>query len=975
MDPHRWRRIEEVYHAVVTRGPGEREAFLDGACAGDAALRREVEALLAVSTEGRLETPALAVAAHMVSDHAGSVLTGRRIGPYQIHARIGAGGMGEVYRARDTKLGREVAIKVLPRSFAADSDRLARFEREARMLAALSHPHIATIYGTEELDGIQGLVLELVEGPTLAERIAQRPVPIKEALAVAQQIAEALEAAHAQGIIHRDLKPANIKFARGGDVKVLDFGLAKAFAGDKSNPDFSHLPTVTATELTGAIRGTPAYMSPEQARGQAVDKRTDIWAFGCVLYEMLTGQVPFPGNTISDTIAAILEREPEWSALPDSTSASIRRLLQRCLEKDPRRRLHDIADARLEFEDALAGRDIDASKVAPSWPFARGLVFATAIAGLALGVVGMWTISSRVAPETAAPARVARFDISLPSDTVLSPTQNAQVAISPDGSRIVYAGVRAGQRQFYMRRVDELGARPIDGTEGGNFAFFAPDGQWLGFGHGGRRALLKLALSGGAPVQVAPIDAAQGATWGPDGTIIYADINLWKVPASGGTPTVLLRPDTDRGERSYRGPRFLPGGRAVLFTMSTLDVESYDDARIGVLNLETEEKKILIEGGMNPHYSPSGHIVYARNGSLLAAPFDLETLQVTGQPFLAADGVFMSNNTGFAEFDVGGDGTLVFAPGPVEGGERTPVWVDRQGRSSPLPLPQRSYLHPRLSPDERQLAIEIEGATHDLFTYNFARGTLTKLTLDGVSHWPLWTPKGDHLTFRAWRGGGFTMWSMPADRSGEEERLTTIGAMQSAASWAPDGKAMAFTQVNLDTGPDVYVLPLSGDRTPVPVAHSRFAEGSPKFSPDGRWLAYSSTESGRPEVFVQPWPGPGPKIQVSTDGGTDPLWARQSGELFYRNGDKMMVSSVSLGQKLIVSKPQLLWEGHYSAGMSSSCGVPGPTSANYDVTADGQGFLMIQDKDQDAVARQLTVVLNWAEELRTVAWARLAGTN
>jgi eukaryotic-like serine/threonine-protein kinase len=965
MDPERWKRIEEVYHSAGVRAPEEREAFLEGACAGDDALRREVKALLAVSTDGRLATSDLPVATHMVSDPVVSMLTGRRVGAYQIHERIGAGGMGEVYRARDTKLGRDVAIKVLPRTFADDPDRLARFEREARMLAALNHPHIATIHGIEELDGMRGLVLELVDGPTLAERIAHG-LPIKESLTIAQQIAAALEAAHEKGIIHRDLKPANIKFARGGEVKVLDFGLAKAFAGDESGLDASQVPTLTATQLTGAVMGTPAYMSPEQARGQAIDKRTDIWAFGCVLYEMLTGRVAFAGNTISDTIAAILEREPAWDALPERTPAPVPRVLHRCLDKDLKRRLRDIGDVRSELEDALAGRETDALKSAPPRPLARRLGFAAAVAGVTLGVLGIWAFS-RVEPETAAPPRLARFDVSLPPDTVISPTQNRQVAVSPDGSRIVYVGLRAGQRMLYMRRVDELEARPIEGTVGSNFAFFSPDGQWVGFGHGGRRALLKLALSGGAPVQVAPIDAAQGATWGPDGTIIYADVNLWKVPASGGTPTVLLKPNTDRGERGYRGPIFLPGGRAVLFTLSTLDIESYDDARIGVLNLETQERKILIEGGMNPHYSPSGHIVYARSGSLLAAPFDLKTLQVTGQPFPAAQGVFMSNNTGFAEFDVAGDGTLVFAPGPVEGGERTPVWVDRQGRSIPLPLPQRSYLHPRLSPDERQLAIEVEGATHDLFTYDFARSTLTKLTLDGVSHWPLWTPKGDRLTFRAWRGGGFTMWSMPADRSGQEERLTTIGAMQSAASWAPDGKAMAFTQVNLDTGPDVYVLPLSGDRTPVPVARGRFAEGSPKFSPDGRWLAYSSTESGRPEVFAQPWPGPGPKIQISTDGGTDPLWARQSGELFYRNGDKMMVSSVSLGQKLIASKPQLLWQGHYSLGMSSSCGVPGPTSANFDVTADGKRFLMIQDKDQDVAGRQLTVVLNWAEELKRLS--------
>jgi serine/threonine protein kinase/Tol biopolymer transport system component len=971
MEPERRQQILALYDATLERSVEQRAVFLRNVCAGDSALQREVESLLENDSlpGGLLDPPTRGLAiANLELD-----LVGRQIGSYQVLSLLGAGGMGVVYRARDTKLGRDVAIKVLPAAFVSDPDRRARFDREARMLATLNHPHIGAIYGFEEAEGIRALVLEFVDGETLAERLADPQLEpeaeglrIREALSIAAQIAEALEAAHERGIIHRDLKPANIKISPDGAVKVLDFGLAKVWFGDVPPLDLSQSPTITATAIReGVIMGTAAYMSPEQARGKAVDKRSDIWAFGCVLYEMLTGRQPFVGDTLTEVLAAVLEREPSWDALPTGVRPNIKNLIRRCLDKDPRSRLRDIGDARFELEEGLGDRPSETIEPPASRPRARRLAVAAALVGLTLGALGAWTTSWRLLPVTSAPARVARFSIPLPSDTIITPTLNRQESISPDGSLIVYAGVRAGQRMLYARRIDELDARPIEGTAGGNVPFFSPDGQWLGFVVAGRGVIMKVALSGGAPVPVTKYNGIMGVTWGPNGNIVYADIGLWQVPASGGTPTRLLEPDTARGERWYRAPVFLPGGKAVLFSISREGIESYDDARIAVLNLETGEKKILLEGGMNPHYSPSGHLVYGRNGSLLAVPFDLANLRVAGQPFPVARGVFMSVNTGFAEFDMAANGTLVYAPGAVEGGERTPVWVDRQGRPSPLPLPERSYLHPRISPDERQIAIEVEGATHDLYTYDLARGTFTQLTFDGHSHWPLWTPHGDQLTFRSGRSGTFTMWSMPADRSGQEERLTTVGVYQSPASWTPDGKTVAFTQVDVaETGPDVYVLSLDGDRKPVALARSKFAEGSPNFSADGRWVAYSSNESGRPEIYAQPWPGPGPKIQISAEGGTDPIWSKRSGELFYRNGDKMMAVAVDTRQRLTVSKPQVLWQGHYSHGMSSSCGAPGPTSTNYDVTADGKRFLMIQDKDQDVAGRQLTVVLNWGEELK-----------
>ena len=426
-----------------------------------------------------------------------------------------------------------------------------------------------------------------------------------------------------------------------------------------------------------------------------------------------------------------------------------------------------------------------------------------------------------------------------------------------------------------------------------------------------------------------------------------------------------MKVDEQHGERFYRHPSFLPSGKAVVFTIGKADTYSYDDADIAVLSLDTGQKKILVEGGTSPRYSPSGHLIYARGGKLLAVRLDLEKLQLSGQPFEVADGVFMSATTGMAAYGVSADGRLVYAAGPVERGARTPVWVDRRGHPSPLGLPPRPYLHPRLSPDERQVAIEVEGASHDIFTYDFGRGVLARMSFDGASHWPSWTPQGDRLTFRSWKTGTMTMWTMPADRSRPPLLLTNIGSMQSPESWSPDGRTLAFTQMDdAESGSDIYVLPLMGDHKPHALIRTKFSEGSPKFSPDGTWLAYSSNESGRPEVYAMAYPGPGPKIQISTDGGTDPVWRRNAKELFYRNRDLMMSVDVATGQTLAASRPKVLWEGRYLAGVGSSCGMTGPTSANYDVSADGQRFLMIQDTSPNVECTLLHVISNWSNGLK-----------
>jgi len=873
-------------------------------------------------------------------------MTGQTLGHYRIEEQLGAGGMGVVYRATDTKLGRQVAIKVLPESFAKDPERLARFEREARMLAALNHPNIAAIHGLEESGGTHYLVLELVPGKTL-----EGPLPVEEAVRVCAQIAEAFEAAHEKEIVHRDLKPANVKITPEGKVKVLDFGLAKPY---RAGADGEGSTVSVEGTREGTILGTAAYMSPEQARGSAVDKRTDIWAFGCVLYEILTGRRAFPGNTISDCLAAVLAKEPDWETLPETTPLHVRALLRRCLQKDLQKRLRDIGDARLELEEPSEAAPAEVRGVSGR----RLALYAAScvlLGGLVAGIV-VWSLR----PQGPPPA-VARFTISLPANEIVNPP-SPSVAISPDGTLVAFVGNGGGRLQIYLRPIGELEAKPIPGTSGGGSPFFSPDGQWLCFRHAASRTLKKVALSGGAPVTICPWEAYNGAaSWERDDTILFTPQYpgaILRVPAAGGTPQPVTELDLKKEDKLHYSPQLLPGGKAVLFSSTRSGIDTYDDARIEVHSLASGERRVLVEGGSYAHYSPTGHLIYARAGTLLAAPFDAARLAVTGPPLPVLEGLSMGLNTPTAHFRLSANGTLAYAPGPAVGGERTVVWVDQQGNAERLPLPPRLYLHPRISHDGRQIAIEIDGPVHELYKYEIARGILTKMTFAGSSHWPLWTPDGKRLTYRVWAPGGFTMWWMAADRSGAAERLTTVGIMQSPSDWTPDGNVVAFTQTSPETGPDVNVLAIDDrERKPIPFAQTKFAEGSPKFSPDGRWIAYTSNESGRNEIYVQSYPGPGPKIQLSTEGGIDAAWKRNGGELFYRNGEKMMAVSVTTHPTFAASTPRMLWEGRYALGTSSACGPPGPTSSNYDVTPDGQRFLMIKDSDTESFPSQVNVVL------------------
>jgi len=880
---------------------------------------------------------------------------GARLGPYEVLAPLGAGGMGEVYRARDTKLDRAVAIKILPESFVADPDRIARFLREAKTLAALNHPNIGAIHGLEETNGATALVLELVEGPTLADRIAQGRLPIDEALAIARQIADALEAAHDQGIVHRDLKPANIKLRPDGAVKVLDFGLAKALVGDGSGGaarQLSYSPTITSPALMtgmGVILGTAAYMAPEQARGKAVDKRADLWALGCVLYEMLTGRQPFEGAEVTDVLARVIEREPDLSALPLNTPAAIRRLLRHCLEKDPRRRLADAADARLEIDEALTSPARDMNTLAP--PARRRWIERLAWSMVALGLIATIVWMRRQAPVTIGPTRVT---MNIPGSLVLQGGGGDRlVAMSPDGRRVAFVATASGRTQIYLREIDQFEPVAVRGTEGGVDPFFSPDGKWLGFMSGAfpsagvisvaEGKLKKVPIGGGPPTTLCEA-ANRGASWGPDDTIVFAPnatAGLFRVSAAGGTPEPLTK--LAPTERSHRWPFLLPGGKAVLFSIQPVGA-SYDDALMAVRSLDTGEQRIVARGGSSPIYLPTGHIVFGRAGTLMAMPFDLRRLDATGPAVPILEGVSMNTGTGAAQFATAA-GSIVYIPGAVSESRRALLWVDRRGIARPVGLDPRPFSDIALSPDGLRIAIAISSVNSDIWVYEIARGALRRVTFSpGLDATPIWTPDGRRITFNGIRSGPMEIFQTPFDGNGSEERLIDAGAANAQArSWHPSGKWLAY-----DLAGDIHVLPMTADRKPTAFLATQFVEAFPAFSPDGRWIAYQSNETGRYEVYVQPFPGPGGKWQVSSDGGTRPKWLRNGRELLFRSGNRMMAAPIQPGVTFATGAPRVLFEGQYAPP--------------YDVTADG-AFLMVRD-EQLADPTHLRLVLNWFDDVK-----------
>jgi serine/threonine-protein kinase len=901
---------------------------------------------------------------------------GQRLGPYEILSPLGAGGMGEVYRARDTKLGRDVALKVLPQAFASDSERMARFQREAQVLASLNHPHIASLYGLEDSDTNHALVMELVPGSTLAERIERGAIPLEEALPLAMQIAEAVEYAHEHGIVHRDLKPANVKLTNDGAVKVLDFGLAKALCDDPLSPDVTNSPTLSAVATrAGIILGTAAYMSPEQAKGRTADRRSDVWSFGVVLFEMLTGRRLYRSETANETLALVLTQEPDFGALPGTTPSRVRQLLRRCLTKDPRRRLRDIGEARITIEDLLAGRDDTAAADrpgAPFWPRAAALAGAAALLAAGLTPWARW----RHEPPAAIPVRLS---VELGTDAplkVASLVEGPAAILSPDGKLLVFRAQKAASEppRLYVRRLEQLQAAPLSGTEGARDHFFSPDSQWIAFFADGK--LKKIAVTGGAAVTLCDAMDDRGGTWSEDGTILFApqaNGGLLRVSSAGGNAEAATTPDPGDGGASHRWPQALPGGQAVLFTAGTAG--DFENGSIVAQSLPQGPKKVVHRGGYHGRYLASGHLVYMHEGTLFAAPFDLGRLELRGPSSPVIESVMAASGSGGTQLAFSDRGRLVFLPGRSAGAVNVPIlWMDKEGNTQPLRPQLGNYNNVRFSPDGRRLAMDIQqGREADVWVYEWGRDAMSRLTFEaGPDTQPVWTADGRRIAFASAREDKVTpnIYWQRADGTGEAQRLTESKNPQAPASWHPSGRFLAFTETDPKKGADVMILPMEGDEAsgfrpgkPAVFLSTAFFEAAAAFSPDGKWLAYRSNESGSPEVYVRPFPGPGGKWQVSTGGASFPSWRGNRNELLYRALDErlMLARFVAENDSFRPDKPRQ-WSGL----------VPrrgGLTSRSFDLHPDGQRVAVLKSTDRPVEENHDHVVLveNIFEELRRVA--------
>jgi serine/threonine protein kinase/Tol biopolymer transport system component len=906
-------------------------------------------------------------------------MIGKTLAHYKITSQLGKGGMGEVYQAKDTKLGRDVAIKVLPEEFAKDVDRVARFQREAKLLASLNHPNIAAIHGLEEVDGTNFLVMELVEGQTLDVQIKAGAIPVEEALKLALQIAEALEAAHEKGVIHRDLKPANIKVTPDGKVKVLDFGLAKAFAGDHAEVNLSQSPTLSeAATMQGMILGTAAYMSPEQARGKEADKRADIWAFGVVLFEMLRGQSLFSGEDVTSTLARVLEREPDFSTLPVNLHPKIIEMLERCLEKDPRDRYGSISDARVDIQKVLADpsgvlvkpvtAEVPQKKLRTILPW----IAVTAVICLIIAGIAGWLLKPTPPPE---PKQIVSFEYDLPEGQQFTRNIGGAVgeaiAISPDGSQFVYSTPEG----LFLRSMKELSARPLARIEG-RHPFFSPDGQWIGYFDPVEGKLKKIGVSGGAPVVICDTGLLLvGASWNSDNTIVYGDATgggIKRVSAAGGTPEVLIEGNiTNIATEGFPAfPQILPDGKTLLF----INVKSADANEIMAYSFESGERKLLFKGGNRAKYLPTGHIVYTITNNdivnLLAVPFDLDSLETTGGHVALVQGVDPRN------FAFSNTGTLVYRPATSAGAETlsTLVWVDRNGNETPLSADPDAYRAPRISPDGKKVALAIDkDGNEDIYVWDIVRETMTRLTFsEAGDSYPLWTSDSKRIAFSSDREGGGVYWKS-ADGTGMDEKLGSApDYILLPWSLSADGKTLALTEFSLggSLGIDFNIgtLSLEKDHEHKILLKEKYVEAMPKISPDGRWMAYSANESSSAEeltgeIYVRPFPDVETgKWQVSQGEGGDPLWSPDGRELFYFSEDSIMAVSVESEPTFSSEKPKVLFKGNY-VFPSLDDGDP------WDIHPDGR-FLMkktaasAEESVEAPAPSKIIVVTNWFEELK-----------
>ncbi len=894
-------------------------------------------------------------------------MVGQSLGHYKITAKIGAGGMGEVYRATDTGLHREVAIKVLPAPFAADAQRMARFHREAQLLASLNHPHIAAIYGFEQSGTAPALVMELVEGPTLADRISMGPLALEDALPLARQIAEALEYAHEHGIIHRDLKPSNIKLTSDGQVKVLDFGLAKALGDDSAARDVSASPTLSmAATRDGIILGTASYMAPEQARASAVDRRADIWAFGVVLFEMLTGKRSFSGPTVSDTLAAVLKSDPDWAALHSSTPPAIRQLLRRCLERDARRRLRDIGEARICVDDAIAHPEAELTATAPglraeapalrAWKRVLPWALVAALVLLSSGMAWM------VFRSSLQPAGVVRAFILPPENTsfVSSGVGAGPVAVSPDGRTLAFVARHSnGNSQLWVRAVSSLSAQPLAGTERATYPFWSHDSRAIGFFAEGK--LKKIDVGGGPAVTICEAPEGRGGSWNREDTILFApslSSTIHRVPASGGTPIPVTAMDAARGESTHRWPSFLPDGRRFVYFARGVSagIESgANNVRMGSLDAG-QDRPILIAQS-NAVYA-DGHVLFVRESSLMARPFDPRRGDFTGDAFPIAEKVLADPLFSLAAFSASETGVLAYSMGENFEGSNLALH-DRSGRQTSLLGAEGMYFNVAFSPDGRHAAVDAGAAgigRVDIWIYELARNLRSRFTFDAaLDREPVWSPDGTRIAFSSNRKGPFNLYQKSFTGTGLEEVLLESSEHKRPWGWSPDGRLFLYeTFGNPKAKSDLWVLPLSGDRRPLPYQQTPFFEGQARFAPDGRWIAYVSDESGQPEVYVAAFPAPGRKWLVSSGGGSTPRWRRDSREIYYLaiDGKLMAVEVRPSAASFEVGALKVLFPTR-----------PIRTGSAYDVTPDGKRFL-VNSLAGKADTTPVTLVVNWTAGLK-----------